>query len=212
MKNDAMRRRARGVKLSSIIFCVTVLVAGLPAGGRAQVNSGSNGSDGAFNPTAASTVINMATHPNGIYQYTSVNIPSGVTVTFTPNANNTPVVWLVQSNVVINGSVYLDGQPGSTWAAGVGGPGGYRGGNAGLNATSGQGPGGGGVGTGGKYGGNASYGTLGVINSNVGSSGSIYGNNFLIPLLGGSGGGGRLARLVAAVAALFSSPHQALSN
>jgi hypothetical protein len=33
MKNDAMQRRAGGVKLSSIIFCVTVLVAGLPAGG-----------------------------------------------------------------------------------------------------------------------------------------------------------------------------------
>ena len=98
-----MRRRARGVKLSSIIFCVTVLVAGLPAGGRAQVNSGSNGSDGAFNPTT-STNINMASRPSGIYQYTSVNIPSVVTVTFTANANNTPVVWLVQSNVVINGT------------------------------------------------------------------------------------------------------------
>jgi hypothetical protein len=34
MKNDAIRRRAGGVKLSAIIFCVTVL----PAGGRAQVN------------------------------------------------------------------------------------------------------------------------------------------------------------------------------
>ena len=33
MKNDAIRRRAGGVKLSSIIFCVTVLAAGLPARG-----------------------------------------------------------------------------------------------------------------------------------------------------------------------------------
>ena len=31
----------------------------------AQVNSGSNGSDGAFNPTT-NIVINMAAHPNGI--------------------------------------------------------------------------------------------------------------------------------------------------
>ena len=46
MKNDAMQRRAGGVKLSSIIFCVTVLVAGLPTRGRAQVNSGSDGSTG----------------------------------------------------------------------------------------------------------------------------------------------------------------------
>jgi len=52
MKSDAMRRRAGGVKLSSIIFCVTVLAAGLPARGRAQVNSGSDGQDGAFNPNA----------------------------------------------------------------------------------------------------------------------------------------------------------------
>src|ERR1017187_4034379 len=70
----------------------------------AQINTGSDGSDGPFNPTA-NTVINMATHPNGIYQYTSVNIPANVTVTFTPNANNTPVVWLVQNDVVINGIV-----------------------------------------------------------------------------------------------------------
>jgi hypothetical protein len=38
MKNDAIRRRAGGVKLSCIIFCITVVVAGLPARGRAQVN------------------------------------------------------------------------------------------------------------------------------------------------------------------------------
>ena len=106
MKNDAMQRRARGVKHSSLIFCVTVLVAGLPAGGQAQVNSGSNGSDGAFNPTT-NTNIDMADHPTGLYQYISVNIPTNVTVTFTPNANNTPVYWLAQSNVLINGVVTL---------------------------------------------------------------------------------------------------------
>ena len=65
----------------------------------AQVNSGSNSSDGAFNPTT-NTVINMADHSDGIYHYTSVNIPSGVTVTFIPNANNTPVVWLGQCNLI----------------------------------------------------------------------------------------------------------------
>src|ERR1035437_3295561 len=118
MKNDAMQRRAGGVKLSSIIFCVTVLVAGLPAGGRAQVNSGSDGHDGAFNPTG-DTVINMANHPDGIYQYTSVNIPGNVTVTFIPNAANTPVVWLVQGSVTNNGSINLNG--GSGVASGAGG-------------------------------------------------------------------------------------------
>jgi hypothetical protein len=155
---------------------------GLPVVCWAQVNSGSNGSDGAFNP-AANTVINMADHPNGIYQYTSVNISIGVTVTFIPNANNTPVVWLVQSNVVINGSVDVSGQTANVYQGGLGGPGGYRGGNGGTLASDGQGPGGGTtgvrtngwlVGTGGSYGDGASF----------------YGNQFMIPLLGGSGGAG----------------------
>jgi len=161
------------------------------AGASAQVNSGSNGSDGAFNPTSG-TNIDMADHPNGIYQYTSVNIPGYVTVTFIPNVNNSPVTWLVQSNVVINGTVILDGTRAER-SAGIGGPGGYHGGNTGTTATSGQGPGGGGVGTGSSYGGNASYGTLGVTNASCGSPGSIYGNNFLMPLLGGSGGGGSVS-------------------
>ena len=67
----------------------------LPLAALAQVNSGSDGHDGALNPTS-NLVINMADHPDGIYHYTSVNIPSGVTVTFIPNAGNKPVVWLVQ--------------------------------------------------------------------------------------------------------------------
>ena len=160
---------------------------GLCVSAGAQVNSGSNGSDGAFNPTT-DIVINMTDHPNGIYQYTSVHISNGVTVTFIPNANNTPVVWLVQSNVVINGAVYVNGQSGIVSAGGVGGPGGYRGGNPGSTATPGQGPGGGGAGNCG--GGNASYGSLGATNQTDGALGNIYGNAFLIPLLGGSGGGG----------------------
>ena len=38
----------------------------------AQVNSGSNGSDGAFNPTT-NIVINMAAHPDGIYHLRSLS-------------------------------------------------------------------------------------------------------------------------------------------
>lgn len=56
----------------------------------AQVNSGSDVSDGAFNPTSTTTktVINMADRPDGIYHDTSVNIPAGVTGSFLPNANH----------------------------------------------------------------------------------------------------------------------------
>src|SRR5690349_18323597 len=80
----------------------------------AQVNSGSNGSDGALNLTGfpgAPVIIDMTDRPDGTYQYTSVNIDAAVTVAFIPNTNNTPVVWLVQSNVVINGTVDVSGQP-----------------------------------------------------------------------------------------------------
>jgi hypothetical protein len=160
------------------------------AGAQAQVNSGSNGSDGVFNPTM-STVINMADHPDGIYQYTYVNIPSGVTVTFIPNANNSPVTWLVQGNCVISGQICLDGHSGSSPSyggqGGAGGPGGWAGGHAGSSIDdggNGLGPGGGQGATtnGSPWGQSGGYGTA--------SGGSAYGSIFLLPLLGGSGGGG----------------------
>ncbi|MDR3457122.1 MAG: hypothetical protein P4N60_06720 [Verrucomicrobiae bacterium] len=154
---------------------------GVAAIGMAQVNTGSNGSDGAFNP-AANTVINMADHPNGIYQYTSVTIPNGVTVMFIPNANNSPVTWLVQSNCEIDGTVDVSGKTAMSSIGGAGGPGGWAGGNGGGNQTLGQGPGAGYFNTGG------SYGTL--AQSTYGTPGEIYGNPFLLPLLGGSGGSG----------------------
>ncbi len=166
----------------------------------AQVNSGSNGSDGAFNPQSNIT-IDMADHPTGIYQYTSVNIPSGVTVTFTPNAKNTPVVWLVQGDCVIGGSVWLGGNIPINGTGGMGGPGGYEGGSAGAGNNPGgigKGPGGGAGAVGGYnynlYGGNAAFASLGGVDSyhftSPSATGSIYGNSFLLPFVGGSGGGG----------------------
>ena len=153
----------------------------------AQVNTGSNGSDGPFNPTATNTVINMADHPDGIYQYTSVNIPTNVTVTLTPNANNTPVVWLVQSDCVISGTVDLSGKSANSGVGAAGGPGGYPGGGGGSQPSVGQGPGGG-MWSAGGIGGNASYATAGA--AETAPAGATYGSVFLIPLLGGSGGGG----------------------
>lgn len=151
----------------------------------AQVNSGSNGSDGPFNPTGNVT-INMADHPDGIYHYTSVNIPSGVTVTFTSNANNTPVVWLVQTNCVINGIVSLNAAMVSDVTGGIGGPGGGRGGNGGSLPTRGYGLGGGSLGFGGAF---AEPGVGSTVDS---FNNSVYGNSFLVPIRGGSGAGGRL--------------------
>ncbi len=163
-------------------FCATLLFL-LPLSSPAQVNSGSNGSDGALNPTA-NLVIDMADHPDGIYHYTSVNVPAGVDVSFIPNAGNKPVVWLVQGDCTISGQIYIYGawppvEPSRR------APGGYLGGNGGSNPTPGGGPGGGPV-IGPSFG-CASFATLG----SGPNPGSIYGNAYLIPLIGGSGGGGR---------------------
>ena len=98
---------------------IPVLLLLLSLAASAQVNSGSNGSDGALNPTA-NLVIDMADHPDGIYHYTSVNIPAGVTVSFIPNAGNKPVVWLVQGNCTVAGAILLDGTGGSGSAGGLG--------------------------------------------------------------------------------------------
>src|ERR1017187_1140796 len=177
-------RERKSMKQKLLQTMIAVL---LGAGASAQVNSGSNGSDGAFNPTT-NTVINMADHPNGVYQYTSVNIPTNVTVTFIPNANNSPVTWLVQSNCVINGTVNVSGQNANGTIGGAGGPGGWAGGSGGSNPSSGQGVGGGNPSEAGSF---ASQGyNLEVSWSGGYYAGQIYGNSFLLPLLGGSGGGG----------------------
>ena len=227
MKNDAMQRPAgfqvrtrstashffgdrSGPRWNAslpLVFCAALLAVWLPARGQAQVNTGSTGSDGAFNPTT-NIVINMADHPTGIYQYTSVNISNGVTVTFIPNANNAPVTWLVQGDCTVAGTVSVSGADTSgAVAGGQGGPGGWRAGNAALSSTSlpgpGVGPGGGSVGTDTSfYGGNASFGTVGGWNTNnVQNSGwqyeypqfppgPVYGSVFEVPLVGGSGGSG----------------------
>ena len=172
----------------------------LCASANAQVNSGSNGSDGALIATAGTNlVINMANHPDGIYQYTSVLVDQGSSVSFIPNAANTPVTWLIQSNCVINGYINLSGSDGSSGSSGgqggSGGPGGWAGGHAGSSiddAGSGLGPGGGqgAIHNVNLVGGSGGYGTAVVQPNTNRVGGSAYGNIFLLPLTGGSGGGG----------------------
>src|SRR5258706_10061922 len=68
--------------------------------------SGSTGADGAFNPAVNTTV---TLPPSGIFNFTSVNIPVGVTVAFRRNTANTPVVILATGDVVIGGLLDVSG-------------------------------------------------------------------------------------------------------
>lgn len=139
--------------------------------------SGSTGSDGAFSPTV-NTQLQLPS--DGIFNFTTVNIPSGVTVTFQKNTTNTPVTFLASGDVTIAGNINVDGAPapavgaagdgniGDDGLPGIGGPGGFDGGRgsiAGSNApgSSGIGPGGAGP-----------AGDNGNINSVCGGAGGSY--------------------------------------
>jgi len=152
-------------------------------------DSGSTGADGAFSPTADT---GLAFPANGILNFTTLNIPAGVTVNVGPNPANGPAVILVQGDAVIDGVIDISGTDGE----GVGSaPAGFAGGLP-LDAIggTGQGPGGSGGGSANQAsGGNGgSYGSLGGTASFNPSSnrGPVYGSNSMQPLLGGSGGGG----------------------
>lgn len=124
----------------------------------AAFNSGSTGADGALNPTES---IELQLPPSGIFNYTSVNIPAGVTVTFRKNARNTPVTILASGDVTVAGVIDVSGKSSQNvgtsalldyTAPGVGGPGGFDGGRGGQSqanvvAGGGLGPGGGGGGS-----------------------------------------------------------------
>ena len=122
----------------SPIFRVVLAVAFLAAAGSsfAAYNSGSTGADGAFSPTASQSI---QLPPDGIFSYTSVSIPAGVTITYLKNAANTPVTILVTGDVAIAGTIDVSAtQPSGVSDPGLAGPGGYNGGRGGQpgGATS----------------------------------------------------------------------------
>ncbi len=147
-------------------------------------SSGSTGLDGPFAPTANTT---LALPLNGVFNFTTVTIPAGVTVTFTPNSTNTPVTILATGDVTIAGTLSVNGANGAKVSStinpgGAGGPGGFAGGNGaslgGLTPPSaGQGPGGSNPGD-------------GVTSPQPATYGAPASFVSLLPLFGGSGGGG----------------------
>jgi hypothetical protein len=151
----------------------------------------------------------MSKKTNGVWRYKKIIIPKGMVVRFKRNAANTPVYWLAADNVEINGIIDVSGD--AAWNvyytsakmrnSPQGGPGGFDGGRGGIRydesgsylGMPGVGPGGGSAG---KESGSSielSYGKSGGFTGSADSSGksvAIYGNSYLQPLIGGSGGGG----------------------
>lgn len=150
-----------------------------------------SGSTGALGNVTVATNTTIPLPANGMLNYSSLTVNSGATLTFSKNANNTPVYILATGNVTINGSINVSASSGSGTNGGAGGPGGYSGGNGGLPYKAGEpgrGPGGGGAGNPNYGGGSGGFGTAGGNNTAIG--GSTYGSANLLPLIGGSGGGG----------------------
>lgn len=164
-------------------------------------NSGSNGSDGAldFTGQTGSIVFDPSTfnppldpdHDN-VYHFTTIKIPANFTIRLKANVLGTkPVIWLASGAVTIAGNVYLIGDNGQGFPASgipaVAGAGGYSGGTAATEFqtwTMGQGPG-----AARAAGGGAGHAVAGE-GAPAGLEGKPYGNDFLLPIVGGSGGAG----------------------
>jgi hypothetical protein len=179
---------------------------------------GADGADGAFEPTSDVEIdLSLATTASwdtpspdpgaGVYdpekwavvfKYTTVNIPAGVTVTFRNHPTRASVVWLVQGDVTISGTIDLRGATGHSRleirSLAEPGPGGFRGGhgaNISTSASTGLGPGGAALGDEHCGGTGGSYGSQGEVGDSGGSApGPTYGNPGVLPLVGGSGGTG----------------------
>lgn len=172
-------------------------------------SSGSTGADGAFTPTCTPTpcTVAVALPASGVFNFTTITIPTNVTVTFARNAANTPAILLATGAVTISGTIDVSGSAGTALGRpGPGGPGGFEGGKGadglstilggpglgpgGGNASNGYaGAGGGGYGTSGSSGGVCPTCDPGILGT-PGGGGPAYGAATLRPILGGSGGGG----------------------
>ncbi len=176
---------------------------------QAPFTSGSTGSDGALTYTTPGTynfdpsVGNLDPSGDNIFNFTTINIGSGVTLNLTSTLlRNKPVIWLATGAVTIAGTLNLTGASGASLAnygadwisyrvPAQPGPGGFPGGvgaRPGSPAQPGLGPGGAPVqtNTACSFGGTGSFATAGTSTPTA----PTYGNIQLAPLIGGSGGSG----------------------
>jgi len=189
--------------VKAAMFPVLLLLGsvGIKAYGQGTFVSGSTGADGAFNPTSSQTI---QLPESGIFNFTTVNIPTNVLITFEKNSRNTPVIILATGNINITGGIHIHGKSSYGVFGGDGGPGGFKGGDGGRtfehpDGFPGEGPGGG-IGGKRKEDGSKTFGAVaghrfgGIVDNNI-VGGASYGNNQLSVLIGGSGGGGQSASL-----------------
>ena len=110
-----LKRWAISLALISLLTCAT-----LSAKAQNAFSSGSTGADGPFAPTASQTII---VPDSGVFNFTTVNIPAGVTITFARNSSNKPVTILANGDVAISGTINIDGKSGNAnGSGGAGGP------------------------------------------------------------------------------------------
>ena len=133
-----------------------------------------------------------------VFKYSSVTIDSGCTLKFINHPSNPPVMWLVNGDVTINGTIDIGGGDGHAATSdrffSVSGPGGFRGGKVRISSREGSagfGPGAGTYCEIGNYGAGGGYGSDGYgWSADKNRGGCTYGNEIVVPLIGGSGGAG----------------------
>ncbi len=184
--------------LHRLTVFVGLLIAAVGAHGQG-FDLGSNGSLGDM-VVSQNTVMDLP--PDGILHFKTLRVDAGATLSFRGNSNNTPAYLLSQGDVIINGVISVSGSPAISgdYNGGRGGPGGYAGGNGGIGTEV---PPGDGYGPGGGRGGphifltGAGSGSYGARHTSMPLSGATYGSPLLVPLAGGSGGGGHAGTGVA---------------
>ena len=166
----------------------------------------SDGSDGAYDPSVNGdctvTTCRLTLDADGVFNFTTVNIPAGYTVYFIRNVANSPAVIAATGDITIAGtleaSAYITDLTNPQFAIPEapkrgGGPGGFDGGLRGTPGSPlglpGDGPAGGANGDPAGGGGHATPGGVGTrYGGSPGAGGAQIGP--ADPLRGGSGGGG----------------------
>lgn len=180
------------IRLPRLFSLGIAVLASLSAGAAGAATIVSDGSDGAWNGGGTLTL-----DSDGVFNFTTIDVPLGQTLRFARNAGNTPVVLAATGTITIAGTI--DVSAGNF--NGVAGPGGGDGGAAGNGPQAGADGAGPAPGAGGGFpaslkpgnaGGGGAMATDGLVasqftNTEPGAGGAAIG--FPGPV-GGSGGGG----------------------